>query len=249
MIDVVVLLIIVLTAVGMLIFEGIGFMYFLFLKMMKAKINNIDIIILDITKNGWLVDVKKGRVIFDDKKGYRLVTCGLMPNSITDNLGYNITRKDMFPSKRGPRRLATIVVRKDGLTQPVNMILKTKSLTPEEKELLQKVKKAFGTRIAQTELEDCEKIPQSLSITPVLSECVSFVIQSVKDAHTIFTDKKKEALQKTIIIASLVFAGIVIIGGFIFIILLATKAPGAISAMKPPIVQYIITNASSMPPG
>ena len=92
-IDVVVAVVFTILISGML-FSIVGmFVVFFFYK--RSTVNNIDILIYELSKEGWQIRYEKGRFEHHSKYGKCLYTVKTTPYSIKDKLGYNFSDNDI----------------------------------------------------------------------------------------------------------------------------------------------------------
>jgi len=96
-----------------------GMMIFLIIFMRRKK-NDIDIVVVDYHKQKGLTLRKRiGRFYTDPSKGRSLVTAGMLPNSVKENLGQKIGNDDIVASGEFKRKFV-ILGHKDGVFVPFN---------------------------------------------------------------------------------------------------------------------------------
>jgi len=121
---IVMLTILIKTIVDMLFGLAIFLLVFL-----RRKKNDIDIIVVDYHKEKGLTLRKRiGRFYTDPKRGRSLVTAGLGPNSVKENLGQKIGNDDIVASGEF-RRKFVILGHKDGVYVPFKFAAENESFS------------------------------------------------------------------------------------------------------------------------
>lgn len=201
----------------LLIVSVVGMCVVLFLYK-RSTVNNIDILIYELSKTGFQIRYEKGRFQYDSKYGKCLYTANKMPHSIKDKLGYNFTDNDICPSKNGlfGRRYFIAVAAKDSLfsaLQPKNIPKKLK-LSPEE----QKTFKDISAKLMYP--VNLSENPESLSLTPILGEQIRFKLDVTQDAQDVYMSGDKE-FAKTLIKLAIMFSfGVLIFAGVVIIVII-----------------------------
>lgn len=206
-------------------------MFFIF-KWKYNKVNNIDITIVEMTKNGYKYRTEKGRKEFEESRGWRFVTAvkfGFV-YTVKDNLGCNITDDDLIDSMNGSKRKALMVCMKDGLTSTFEFAERDLKLNKEEKkqletimaseefEFLKSIKKITNTIVI-------DEIPRTLSLTPIKTEQTRFSLDAANDAEDIFgISARKRAARNLFMVAVgiLVFSVVV---SFVILVIMVTQGP------------------------
>ena len=237
------LLTVILTILGVLMFEGIIFAFIMLLVTSRKKKNNIDIGVFEATKNGLMYRQEIGRFVLDPKVGRKLITVkGYLIVKEKDNLGYHISENYMHFSKRGINRKYVAVMIKDGLPGAIETAVKNKTLTEQEYEIVKKIYENLKLPIPAPE------IPDNVSSVVVKSDAMRLALDMYKDAQDLYNQKDAN-WGKLMTLASMGLFGLVIIGTIIIFIIMITKG-GDFAAQFRDAPQYIYNNASMiLPPG
>jgi uncharacterized protein YneF (UPF0154 family) len=161
------------------------------LRMKKRRLNNIDIAIFEMTKQGIQVRHEMGRKEIDVHRGPRIVVAGFYPSSIKESLGYEIKDEHMFFSKKGQGRRYLPVAVKDGVYAPLQYAKKAKHLN------LSKEEKALIDKLIEKNIFPFDGLdnPETLSLSPVQYDAGRFMLDVQMDVKDVYGDKNAELMR------------------------------------------------------
>lgn len=211
---------VVITILIVLILESIIVMFTVLILYKRDRVNKIDVLIYELSKNGWQTRIEKGRFEHDSVRGRTLYTCKFLPWSIKDKLGYNFSDNDVCPSLKGffGKRYFLACAGKDGLFSPLKAEKKSKDvkLTPGEEKTFKDVcsKLIYPVNIDQN--------PETLNLTPILHEQLRFKLDVTQDTQDIYRNADRE-FAKTLMKLAIYFAFGVLVFAVVVIVILITQ--------------------------
>ncbi len=191
---------------------------------LKKKKNNIDITILELTRNGIQVRNERGRREFQKNRGTITFTVRKFGSKIKDNLGYNIHDEDCYISTMGNNRKYLFIAMKDKLVATFTEALESVEWTDEEKKQIVKLQE----KVNDPTVVKIGDIPKKLNLNPVIAEQTRFMLDIEKDKADLYKIDEKEIARKMLYASAGIFFFTLIIC-LVIIVLVLNQTPGLIS--------------------
>lgn len=208
----------------------------------RKRINNLDITILDLTRNGVVGRHEIGRIEKTANKGFRIVTVTRFGiRKIKDDLGYHLGDDDMFHSSHGRKRKFLVVAKKDNLAAPLETIEVGEDWDKKEIELLQKAYE----KIKSPRAVDFSKVPKTLNLVPINKEQIRFAVDVAKDIVEVEGSDERKMAKRMVLIAAGIFVLALIMSLVIFIVVL-NQSPNVAAQVAGNAVDSAVTNVGGI---
>lgn len=199
------------------------------MRTIRRQKNPLDIVILELTKQGAMFRTEIGRKEIRSDRPNRVVTAPkFKPHGVKDNLGYNISDDDMLPSSHGRKRKALMVVTKDGLTSTLEMAVKNIDLNAEEEKLIKKIQQKYN----QPGIIKLDEVPAQLSLKPILADQTSFLQDAIKDNHTLNNSDILKMRQR-VMLGSMAMFGLTLMICLVLFIVFLNMGPDVAQEVRP----------------